>query len=102
MTDYVSVTLNSKVAFSVHKKAFIEIINTIPKKINDVQVINSKTDISISIDGKKFSLYLEVKISDEIKIANKINEIKNYLETHSMYLVDSKPLNIIINCVSRY
>lgn len=101
MVDYVSLKINSSQTTLVHKKAFIDMINDLDKSIEDIQIINSKTSVLIK-GNKNIIISLEVKIKNNVSIAQKIKEIKNKIEFHSIYLIDQKPMNTIINYLGAF
>ena len=101
MTDFIVIHSNQKVSTLVSKKAFEDIVNTLPKVIDGIKVNTSKTNIEISSDNKKINIFLEVKISPEYDMSEKIKEIKNKIDTHSLYLIDSKPQNIMISYIGK-
>lgn len=96
MVEYVSLNINSHQTTLIHKKAFIDMVNGIDKSIDDIQIIHPKTTILIK-GNKSVSILLEVKFKPNVSISQKFKEIKNKIESHSIYLIDQKPSNIIIN-----
>ena len=102
MLNFVINNTNKKISTLVSKKAFEDIINSLPKVIDGKKINSSKNFVLINPKNSKIILNIDIKISKTEKISEKIRKIKNKLEEHCLYLIDSKPQNIIINYLGSY
>lgn len=102
MLNFVINNTNKKISTLVSKKAFEDIINSLPKVIDGIKINSSKNFVLINPKNSKIILNIDIKISKTEKISEKIRKIKNKLEEHCLYLIGSRPQNIIINYLGSY
>lgn len=102
MINYLTTNANQRTSILVDKKAFEDIINTLPKFISGIKVNILKTKIDFFQKENNVEILLEIKVAKEEKIDVKIKEVREKIEFHSFLLLDKNPKNIIIFCVGRY
>lgn len=99
--ENIILNINKKITTLIDKKAFEDIVSSLSQTIEGIKINSSKTEVLIQ-DNSKVTYNLELKVKKGEKIREKINEIKSKIEFHTLYLIDSKPKNIIINFVGQY
>lgn len=102
MLDFITLNISSKLTTSIHKDVFIDIVNSVQEKIENIRIIKNKTDINIVHSGKNIIISLDIKVKKYSDLGYKLNEIKEKIETHCQFLIDQKPIDIIINYVGNY
>lgn len=102
MVEYVILNVGPRITTSIHKNTFANVINSLPKFINDIQVNKTGTNVKILQNNKNIIVSLEIKIKEGVDIKTKILEIKDKIETHFEFLMDQKPINTIINYIGSF
>ncbi len=102
MVSYLVVHKNPKLSVIIDKKAFEDIINTLPQRISDIKLNAIKTSVVFLQEENNVIISLDIKIAKEVKFSEKIKEIKNNISSHTLYLIGKNPSNIIINYQGYY
>lgn len=102
MVSYLVIKTHPKTSVMIDRQVFEDIINSLAKSVSDIKINTFKTSITFLKKENNVNLSLEIKISKNVKIADKVKEIKNKIESHCLYLTNFKPQNIIINYVGSY
>lgn len=102
MINFLYLNVDPKVNVAIHKNAFIDIVKSLQSTTENIQIINSKTDIEFVQSNKNIVFYLDVKIKKGTDISLTLEEIRSKLEVHSKLLINKKPFNIIINYIGSY
>lgn len=100
--DYFILHASQKVSLIVSKKAFEDIVSSLPKVISGIKIDVLSIDVNFSDKANNVEISFDIKIEKSEKISEKINEIKNKIEIHCLYLIDAKPKNLIINYLGSY
>ncbi len=91
--------LNNKTSIFVDKKVFEDIIGFLDESISGVKINKSNIDVSFLPEENNVYIVIDIRVSKNVKVSEKVNQIKNKIEVHTELLLGIKPKNIIINCI---